>query len=57
MYASGLLEVADKHLTNIHTHANDTQLYLSFWLTSQANYAVLNTIKKCIANVHNHDSS
>lgn len=51
MYASGLFEVVVKHLTNIHTHANDTQLYVSFRPTSQANAD--NTIEKCIANVHN----
>ena len=51
LYASGLFEVADKHLTKIHTHANDTQLYVSFRPTSQTNAD--NTIEKCIVNVHN----
>ena len=51
MYASGLFQVVVKHVTNIHTHANDTQLYVSFRPTSQANAD--NTIEKCIANVHN----
>ena len=49
MYASGLFKVADKHITNIHTYDDDTQLYLSFKLTSQAN--AVNTIEKCIAVV------
>ena len=51
LYASGLFEVADKHLTNIHTHANDTRLYVSLRPTSQTNAD--NTIEKCIVNVHN----
>lgn len=51
MYASGLFKVVDKHLTNIHTYADDTQLYVSFKPTSQAN--AINTIEKCITDVRN----
>ena len=51
MYTPRLLNVVDKHLTNIHTYADDTQLYVSFKPTSQAN--AVNTIEKCIADVRN----
>ena len=30
MYASGIFKVVDKHITNIHTYDDDTQLYVSF---------------------------
>ena len=49
IYASGLFKVAAKHLTNIHTYADDTQLYLSFKPTSQQN--AVNTIEQCITDV------
>ena len=49
IYASGLFKVAAKHLTNIHTCADDTQLYLSFKPTFQQN--AVNTIEKCITDV------
>ena len=49
IYASGLFKVAAKHLTNIHTYADDTQLYLSFKPTFQQN--AVNTIEECIADV------
>jgi len=49
IYASGLFKVAAKHLSNIHTYADDTQLYLSFKPTSQQN--AVNTIEQCIADV------
>lgn len=48
IYASGLFKVAAKHLTNIHTYADDTQLYLSFKPTFQQN--AVNTIEECIAD-------
>jgi len=42
LYASGLLKVVHKHLKNIHTFGDDTQLYVLFKATSQAN--AVNTI-------------
>jgi len=36
MYAPGLFKVDDKHLTNIHTYADDTQLcVIQAYLTSK----------------------
>ena len=51
MYASGLFKVVDKHLINIYTYADDTQLYVSFKPTSQT--TAVNTIDNCIADVRN----
>ena len=55
LYTSGLFEVAANynHFINLHTHADDTQVYISSKRSSQrlSQQNAVNTLEECIADV------
>ena len=47
-----LLSMFTKHLPSAHGHADDTQLYFSFWLMSlESQVKAIKVLESCVAEV------
>lgn len=54
IYSSKLLNTVDKHLSNVHAYADDTQLFLAFKPGNHANEtAAVPSIQSCIRDLQN----
>ena len=52
IYASKLFEIIERHLPDVHTYADDTQLYISFNADSSAEQSVaVEAMQNCIADI------
>ena len=52
LYAAGLFKIIDRHLPNVHSYADDTQIYLSFRPNPPVSQdAALGSIENCVADV------
>ena len=52
LYSSKLFKIIKRHLPNVHTYADDTQLYLSFSADSRVEQsAALSAMQNCIADI------
>jgi len=52
LYASKLFEIIERHLPDVHTYADDTQLYISFNADSSAEQsAAVEAMQNCIADI------
>ena len=52
LYSSKLFKIIERHLPNVHTYIDDTQLYLSFNVDSRVEQsAALSAMQNCIADI------
>ena len=51
-YVSRLFSIISQHLPTVHSYADDTQIYLSFWpCSTHSEISAVSAIEMCIADV------